>query len=184
MRAIDEVATSASEIMKFIREIAYASSQQNKNLVWTNPIGTKVVQRYPKFSDSSFYTEFHRVYWRDPRKDYKEKISSFKHCNAACPNFIHNLDAAHMYFTMMEAYKRYGIKDFGTAHDCYKVHAGHMEVFKPIINEQMVRLHQTDWLQKLYDEASEYLDLSDVRDIPPKGTLQLEDILNSEYFFH
>lgn len=184
LRAIQETATSASETMEWLRQIAYASAKQDKNLVWTHPTGVKIVQRYPKFSDSSFYTEFHRVYWRDPRKDSKEKISPFKHCNAIAPNFIHSLDAAHMYFTCAAAKRELGIQDFALAHDSYGVHAGNMEAFKPLITREFVNLHQTCWLTKLYEEASQYLDLSDVSPLPPKGSLNLNDVLKSEYLFH
>ena len=184
LRSIEETATSATETMAWLRSIAYASAKQNKNLVWTNPIGVKIIQRYPKFSDSSFYTEFHRVYWRDPRKDSKEKISAFKHCNAVAPNFIHSLDAAHMYRTCMAANKELGIKDFALAHDSYGVHAGNMEYFKPIINREFVNMHKTCQLTRFYNEVSEYIDLSDVDPVPPKGTLNLDDVLESEYLFH
>lgn len=181
--AIREVATSASDIMEWLRAVAKISAKENKNLVWTSPLQVKIVQRYPKFSESAIYTEFHRVYWRDARKDDKEEISPYKHCNGIAPNFIHSLDAAHMMMTMKAAHDELGVTDFCMVHDSYGVHAGYMERFHQIIREQFVELHRTNWLAHLAEEVSQYLD-TEIPEPPSVGTLDIEEVLNSPFLFH
>lgn len=181
--AIKETATAADDIMKFLVDVAKISAKENINLVWTCPIGVKIIQRYPNWADSSIATEFHRVYWRDPAKDTTQQISRFKQANAIAPNFIHNLDACHLYMTIMVAYETLGITDFCLAHDSYGVHAGYMEEFKPIINEQFVVLHRINWLEKFADDASKLFE-TEIPELPYVGTFDIEEVLKSPYFFN
>lgn len=182
-RAIGEIAASAIDIMSWLKDTAVLSAKKNMDLVYTSPLGSKVVQRYPKFSESSIQTEFHRLYWRDPRKDSSEVISAYKQSNAIPPNYIHHLDAAHMGKSMMRGYKEHGIVDYYSAHDCFGTHAGFMEVFQPIIVEEFVDLHRRDLLEEYRQELMVYL--GDIPPPPMKGTLDIEEMLNGQsYMFH
>lgn len=180
--AIGEIAHNAMAIMDYLRAVASRSADLNKDLIWTSPIGTKVIHRYPKFSESSITTEFHRVYWRDPRKDRDEVISKYKQTNAAPPNYVHHLDMAHMAMSLMRGHKELGIRDYYANHDCFGTHACYMEAFHPIIIEEFVNLHRVDRLAMFHEEVSEYL--GDLPPPPPKGTLDIEEVLKAKYIFH
>ena len=98
------------------------------------------------------------------------------------PNFIHSLDASHMMLTALHAH-RSGVT-FCAVHDCFWTHAGTVEQMNDICRRQFLRLHSSGLLENLSEQCSKLAVIEDrVPPIPPRGTLDIERITESLYFF-
>ena len=68
-------------------------------VVWTTPLGLPVVQPYRKEAKRQVLTALQTVYVRDPNQP--SEVSPSKQAAAFPPNFIHSLDATHMFLTAL-----------------------------------------------------------------------------------
>lgn len=180
--ALEEVVGSAGEIMSWMRRMAALCAKADKPVTWTSPMGIPVTQEYPNFAESSIQTVFHRMYWRDPfKRDKKRPMSVFKNANGMPPNYIHNIDACHMMLVVRKA-TALGITQFRMIHDSFAVHAGHMQAFKPLINEAFVEIHRQPLLGNLHADICKVVG-EDVEKPPQPGHLNIEDVLRSPHLF-
>lgn len=188
-KAIDEVVVKGKVAMTYLSKIAseYAKSQNctskplyERRMSWLTPDGFEVVH----FRDDK---EMHRVkttfegsvflsYYRTAGR------LNIKDMSLACPpNFVHALDATHLRMTVNKALD-IGITDFGMVHDSFGVHASEMSRFlgqcvKPAF-VQMYTEHDV-----IGEFAEMFADHAQQLPRPEKGSLDLQGILQSEFFF-
>jgi DNA-directed RNA polymerase len=81
-----------------------------------------------------------------------------------------------------------GIQAWAVVHDSFGTHAGNVESLNVILREAFVMQYQTDWLQRFRDElvpaalATGVHDF-DLPEVPAKGTLDIEQVRHSQFFF-
>lgn len=98
------------------------------------------------------------------------------------PNFVHSLDSTHMLLTALRC-RDAGIL-FAGVHDSYWTHACHVEDMGRLLRETFVELHSEPLLEQLRDQfEEEYPNLAPFPQLPKKGNLDLNQVLESEYFF-
>lgn len=95
------------------------------------------------------------------------------------PNFVHSMDAAHLCNTVL-AYDG----DFAAVHDTFAVHASGVDFLIEVTKATFAAQYD---VPNFFDIIDELL-LTKSRDTfkvpaPELGTLNIEDVLNSEYFF-
>jgi DNA-directed RNA polymerase len=93
------------------------------------------------------------------------------------PNFIHSQDAAHL---MLVASDWEG--SFGAVHDSFSTHACDVDALSDIVRDYFVRLYD---YENFYDEIKEAL-LTEPESFEaevPLGTLNVNDVYDSKYFF-
>jgi len=98
------------------------------------------------------------------------------------PNFVHSMDACHLMLTCQKA-TEYGITDFAFIHDDYGTHAANTETMHQAIREAFVELYTendplTDF--KIFNEDNAGIKLPEQ---PLRGTLNLGQVIDSDYFF-
>jgi len=76
-----------------------------------------------------------------------------------------------------------GIEDFSFIHDSYGCHAPMVSVMRTITQEEFVKLHSSNLLEDLKNQFEEYLGVK-LPDVPKTGTLDINQVFESEYFFH
>ncbi|XP_014259402.1 DNA-directed RNA polymerase, mitochondrial [Cimex lectularius] len=202
--SLREMFTSAREIQDWLTETAkYISQFCGQNVEYVTPLGLPVVQPYAKHKDkihlkkssSSNFQEYFPL-------DMFERPNVIKQRNAFPPNFIHSLDSCHMMLTSLFC-ERAGIT-FVSVHDCYWTHPKTLPQMNKICREQFVALHSQPILNNLSeymlqkfrclekDEMFEDPSLvnltqerlnSLLKQLPKKGDFDLNNVLNSEYFF-
>jgi DNA-directed RNA polymerase len=205
--AIDHVVVKGKQGMKWLSETAGAYSRAmnninhdsvyDKRMAWKTPDGFEVVHFREDEKRSQFDTYFEgKIRLRDTEAVHKRnekrtsivlwegngKLSPKDMALAIAPNFVHALDATHLRLTIVEALQ-HGIKDFAMIHDSFGTHARHMPQFvRDCIRPTFVRMYQEhDVLTEFYDA---FKDASPNIEPPPaKGTLDLEGVLRSEFFF-
>ncbi|GJQ79965.1 hypothetical protein Trydic_g9443 [Trypoxylus dichotomus] len=189
--------TSTREIQDWFTECArLISSVCGANVEWVTPLGLPIVQpyfRYKMTTSNGFYETFHM--------DKYSKPNVMKQKNAFPPNFIHSLDSSHMMLTSLHC-ERAGIT-FVSVHDCYWTHPSTVNIMNKICREQFVALHSEPILENLSIFLSEKYSYNTkdfncdgsvgdaakrklnkvLRQLPRTGDFNIEEVLDSIYFF-
>lgn len=106
-----------------------------------------------------------------------------KQRNAFAPNFVHSLDSTHMMLTSLHCEQK--DVSFASVHDCFWTHPATVDKMNRICREQFVTLYQKPILNNLRNHfLREYgLKDSDLKPLPEEGSLDINEVLKSEYFF-
>ena len=99
-------------------------------------------------------------------------MSKRKQALGASPNAIHSLDAAHLIMTVCRA-----PFDTTTIHDSFGCALSDMSELFRIVRETFVELYEHDPLTSLLNDIGGDINAVEI------GTLNVSDILNSEYAF-
>jgi len=178
-QAIGAVVIAAREYMDYLRMVSRRCSDKGLPVDWSTPAGFKAEQAYLKYKRRCVKTTLQRVWLRMDDPDWL--INSIRQERGMPPNFIHSLDAAHMYMTVDAAVKE-GITSFQMIHDSYATHACNMTKFSRIIREQFVLLHKQEPLKTFKAEVESQIG-EELPPIPATGTFNLDEVLTSPYFF-
>ena len=186
--SITDVVVKGKEVMQWLSKTAstYAKAMNKTGvtgyaarMTWVTPDGFEVSHYREETKKSQIRTSF----------DGTVQLVDFEGTGrldpsdmglAVAPNFVHSLDATHLRMTIIKALEL-GITDFGMVHDSFGVHASHMSRFlSEAVKPAFVELYQTDVLEEFADR---YRGVIPVEPVPSKGSLDLEGVLRSEFFF-
>ncbi|KAI3388460.1 hypothetical protein SNEBB_009641 [Seison nebaliae] len=196
-RSLREMFTSTRSIQNWLVSCAKDIVKlRNEPVKWITPLGLPVVQPY-------FIKRTERI---NSDNYLKDKFSSSsrpimrKQLNAFAPNFVHSLDSTHMMLTALSCGKE-NIR-FVSIHDSFWTHAIDIDQMGKICREEFLRLHSSDILEDLSkqfisnysfrqnefknsplmtEEMNRFNRL--IQQIPKKGQLNINDVLDSLYFF-
>lgn len=176
--SIDDVVIAARAAMKWLRKVSNILSKQNYPIVYVTPSGFKMFQSIMVPKIKRVKTQLLGTVELWMRVD-TNKIHAHKQANGVSPNFVHSLDASHLTMTVNAS----DFDSYAMIHDSYGTHACDTDELAWILREQFVRLYtENDVLQDLKDDLEERYNL-ELPDLPPKGSLILEDVRKSKYFF-
>jgi len=183
-KAIDTIVTSAKDGMVYLRAIANAYLTSGCILSWRTPLGFFAIQDYkkPRTKKISTYlgTKRIRINITD---DTKSTVDIRKGIMAFAPNFIHSLDASHLGLTVLECYKQ-GIRDFCMIHDSYGTSLHNVSVLTRVLREQFASMYQMhNVFEELKIEYERRTNKTCDIAIPAQGSLDLNCVLSSNYFF-
>lgn len=170
IQCMDWLKTSARLIMQTVRK------DDEPVITWISPSGFPAVQAY-------YEVEVHRINSRlhGPVKlrvlSETDTPDSSKHVTGFAPNFVHSLDAAHLHMTAALASER-GITSLAMIHDDYGTHAYHAEELFHLIRDRFVYMYETH--DPINDLKARYPYLTSP---PERGSLNIRDVLESDYFF-
>nr|MCS5594361.1 hypothetical protein [Porticoccaceae bacterium] len=184
-QAINEVITSAHDVMDYVKVLARLYANEGKMFEWKTPTGLLVRQTYNDQKKKQIVTHLSgtvvRLNYYTPIDDAVDKR---KAVSGSSPNLVHSLDASALTLTVDKCLKE-GITDFAMVHDSYGTHSPNMPLLNEKIREAFVEMYRdNDTLQNLYDSA--VMTLAEVKGIPlppQKGELDIEEVLKSDYFF-
>jgi len=164
----------------YLKSVANIYSENNKQLSWTTPSGFRVVHIYntsgsrrslAKLFNSKELQFFYRTNDVDPRA-VRQAIS---------PNYIHSLDAAHMFLTIYQLIDM-GFQFLSMIHDSYGCHAPLIGTLRDVIRKEFLIMHSENLLEKFREEVQS--NLGKMLPEPPQiGGLSLNEVLDSDYFF-
>lgn len=145
-------------------------------IAWDTPSGFPACQAY-------FETQEHRIRTR-LQGEVKIKVLSetdepslSKHASGLAPNFVHSMDAAHLHRTTEAAAQR-GITSLAMIHDDYGTHAADSQSLYEVIRREFVSMY--DHFDPIEDLCRRYPALPSP---PAKGSLDIREVLRSQYFF-
>lgn len=179
MDSIGATCSGAAKIMDWIRTCAGLIARSGRLVRWTSEIGCPIVQPYRNDREHRVATIRHCITLRVDDRRLPVKVD--KHINGSAPDFIHGVDAAHMFNT---GYECYSVEiDFAAVHDGYFGHAEHMGRIHRITVDEFVKLHRIPMLQKLHDEWRRIYPDIEFPPPPSVGNLDIEDAARSTYLF-
>ena len=198
-KAINKVSVKSMEAMSWLQSCASLVSKEVKNakgdvlrgrcpIIWTTTDGFVVCQEYFKLKDKRVNTMFCGSFnLRATYKDLTDEIDAKKMGSSISPNFVHSYDANHLRAVVRHSYRKYGIKDLALIHDSFGCHARFAGSLYKSVRETLIDIYKNnDVLQDFADIIHAQLhssQLKDFKEIPTKGTLDLDDIINSKYSF-
>lgn len=192
--AVTTVLASVTTGMTFFQKLAGALAHEGKHVKFDNPVGFPMSQKYTYWDVKKVRiflydreTQIRKRSQVSVRTHNNQHVDKRKSKNAIAPNVIHSLDSSHLLKTVLKA-KAKGIEDFFLIHDAFGTVAADVEKLYHSIRESFVDLYQDYCLyQDFYDQV--YKQLSDAGrsklqvTFPPKGNLDLQTVLDSEYCF-
>ncbi|XP_075209768.1 mitochondrial RNA polymerase [Lycorma delicatula] len=201
--SLRQMFTSTREIQDWFTECARLISQMcGQNVEYVTPLGLPVVQPYVRRKHNNSYSlsSLGRIGLLNGfTADMFERPNVMKQKNAFPPNFIHSLDSSHMMLTSLHCEQK-GIT-FVSVHDCFWTHPCTVHIMNKICREQFVALHSQPILENLSSfliQMYSYKNIDMEKDkmrsakirlnsilkkVPPKGKFELENVLDSIYFF-
>lgn len=186
--AIKRTAPGPASVMEFLRKIAAAYAHEYKPTTWATPLGMPVMLFVPEEEERRIRMFLHdRGIMR--RVEAKSSIALNRidksgAMNGIAPNFVHSMDACHLMMVLL-ACKDEGIKSVALVHDSFGCLPNDAPKFRDLIRRTFRELYeQNDVLEQIRNEALENIeDKKRIPKLPPKGTLDLALIEQSEYCF-
>lgn len=182
--AVTTTVVKAVEGMEWLKKIAGMIGKNGEAVAWTSPNGLPIQQN--KFVPNieicrmRFNGGFVRIYIPKENTDIDTRGQS----QAIAPNFIHSMDACHMQRVIMNQAEK-GNNNFFMIHDSFGTdieHAG--DLFKAIRTELINMYKGHNYLEEWLADV-EYLlpEEKEIPQMPTKGNLNLDDVVNSKYCF-
>ncbi|MGZ2448538.1 DNA-directed RNA polymerase [Rhizobium ruizarguesonis] len=188
VKAIKKTVVLAKEAMDWLQGIARLTNKANIGIEWTAPSGLPVRQFYEDYTIYQIDTEFMGKLYKPKLIDLRvePKLSKHEQVNGIAPNFVHSLDASCMLLTIV-ALGRRGVRAFFMIHDSFAVPAAQADLLWFETRRVFVELYTSnDVLQQFRAGVIEQLPEelhAKVEQVPAKGSLDLNEVLTSDYFF-
>ena len=164
-------------------------SKASAPLQWTTPDGFLVQQAKYKVSEQRIrtYLDGERTIRSNIYNETKE-LDARQNAQSLSPNYIHSMDACHMRLSINKALEVDREFSFAMIHDSFGVHASDMRLFlSECIKPAFVDMYKSaDTLEVFREQLMVNLDdevKEKMRPLPSLGSLVLEDVLESEFFF-
>ena len=182
--AMEWLRTAGSQYAQYRNKQDPASTADVKALRWTTPDGFTVIHKEVSSEEQEIETALDgriRLNLRLKFRHDTEKLDARSMGTAIAPNFVHSLDATQLRMSVLKGLAN-GVTDFAMIHDSFGTHAGKMTTFlEKCIKPAFIELYQDyDPLADLRASFPEDLELPP---LPSKGTLDLNAVQQSEFFF-
>lgn len=165
---------SAEYAMNWLRNVA-KDQPKGKRMEWRTPTGFLVQHDYQDHNEK-------RVRIRSCGMEYvvvrypNGGTKPIQMQNAIAPNFVHALDASHLTLTAL-AMKKEGCNMVGI-HDSFGTHAANVDILHRVTRETFSKMYESSNL------LGEFLwDVEAVGEAPMRGTLEIQCVMDSEFFF-
>jgi DNA-directed RNA polymerase len=184
-QAMNILLTIPNQGKQWLKSVCELACSSNKHLKWTTPCGFTVAHEYTPFErielniDSLTSTRRKYVFAMYKRNE----VDKLRAMNGISPNTIHSLDASHMYRTINAGARECNMSSFSFIHDSYGVYATEVDDLRRLTKREFVSLHASNPLQAMKEELEEYLGI-ELPPVPPVGELDINQVMESEYFFH
>merc|ERR1712118_45737 len=180
LASIDEVFAEAMRIKKWFDHVSSVMSANGLGVMWMSPAGVPCRQPYKKHGMHTLQTSLQTI---SLARTKDMPVHKMRQRMGFPPNFIHSMDAAHMFRTA-ERCSEEGLT-FAAVHDSFWTHAADVSVMNTIIREEFEGLHGRPILEDLHEDLQLILgaNASDINDLPPCGDYNLSDIHRSKYAF-
>ena len=145
-------------------------------------MGLLIHQAYQKTKKREIKTELFGKHIKTIFTTEDDGIDKQRQLNGICPNFIHSLDASCLMLWLLKC-KEVGINSFMSVHDCYGVLASDTEKSAKLLREAFVEIYKRPILNDLETDLSENIE-EELPTQPSQGNLNIDDVLDSDYFFN
>lgn len=189
--ALETTVVAAVGAMAWLQKAAGALAAQGMPATWTTPVGFPVWQEYKvkatKRVDTVICGSIRMTMTVElTEKTEENELDRHKQVSAISPNFVHSMDASHLMMTVLAAAEQ-GVQHFVMIHDSFGTCPGNAGAMFRVVRETMVKTYtENDVILGFYEGFAADLTEKNAEKIPalpPKGELNLEEILESRYCF-
>ena len=188
-QAIRRVVVGAVEVMGVLQQWAKVAASEALPVSWVTPAGVLIIQRYPKCDVKILQL---RASGKRIKISVREEVDSNeldprRMGLAIAPNFVHSCDAAFLQLTISDMADQ-GVDAYAMIHDSFGTHACNSALLAATLRNVFVKMYsEHDVLQEFRDAIARNLFdpnlVATLADIPAKGTLDLDLVRESEFFF-
>ncbi|WP_419810781.1 DNA-directed RNA polymerase [Bacterioplanoides sp.] len=186
---IGHVVRAAREAMTYIRAVLKPLAQANIPAKWRTPSGWQCYQQYNKTTAKRVHTFLEGKMIMFNLSVEQDEIDVRKSGSATAANFVHSMDASALAMTVLSANDN-GITDLLMIHDSYGCHASKMGGeygLASLLRKEFVKMYsENDVLKDLrslvIDEIGPDV-ITELPDLPLRGSFDLTAVENSPYFF-
>lgn len=165
---------AAASAMHWLMDIA-GQQPNGKRMTWKTPTGFIVQHDYQDYIEKRIDINSCGVSCTIVR-DWSDGTLPHAMRNAISPNFVHALDSSHL--TMVANAMQADGLDMVAIHDSFGTHPSDVDAMHVHIREQFVHMYSRPNL------LAEFLwEVGGVGETPARGTLNLQDVLDSEFMF-
>ncbi|PGH07026.1 DNA-directed RNA polymerase, mitochondrial [Blastomyces parvus] len=133
---------------KMAKNIKDPKSHFKSTVVWTTPLKLPVAQPYRDAASIKVYSDLQQLSIRNPQAS--DIVNKRKQLQAFPPNFVHSLDATHMFLSAVKC-DELGLS-FSAVHDSFWTHAADIDTMNRVLRDAFVRMHSEDIVQRLASE--------------------------------
>lgn len=181
-QGIAKVVVAAVGAMDWLQKVAQMVGKEGLPINWTSPTGFPVLQAYYVERRIQVATQlFGRT--RISLAEETDRIDVKRQQNGISPNFVHSLDAAALMYCVNAAHD-FGVDSFAMVHDSYATVAADTEAMAICLRHAFLGVYATDVLKGFAEEVKEVLgEGKELPSLPPRGDLDLNQVLESRFFF-
>lgn len=173
-KAIEDTVPAAANAMRWLKQVV-REHPRDKPIEFTTPHGLVVHHDYPDSEQTRVRVRSCGIEYVVMHNDLNTSKST-RMQNAISPNFVHALDACHLAKTALRM-KNLGL-DMAVIHDSFGTHAADVDLMHGCIREAFVEMYaDTDQLKAFAEEVGTNVTYLG------QGTLDINEVLESEFFF-
>lgn len=198
--AVSDRLPAAMALMKWIKDCARLAARENQPLFWTTPSGFVVRHFYGKMQARKIKTRINGEVFTVLHEHPTKTMDIEAQLRGISPNFIHSMDAAANTIALVKCQEA-GITSVTSIHDAFGSLAADMGEICDIVREAFVEVHThpvlMEFRERCHDVLAghiEFREQASVADaahraerllppVPPMGSLDLNEVLFSTYFF-
>lgn len=173
-KAIEQVVPAAAEAMRWLRGVVQ-ECPRDQPMQFKTPTGFLVNHDYREVQESRIKLLSCGVQYVVAYSD-KDTVKTSRMKNAMAPNFVHALDASHLMGTV-ELAQQEGLS-IVTIHDSFGTHPGDVDTLLRITKEAFITMYSK---HNVFEDLVN--DLGVERTLPTQGSLNLNEIKDSQFFF-
>lgn len=182
--SMGDTVIAAREAMSWLKKSAGCLAKEQTPIHWQTPAGFLVMQAYPEVEHQRVKTKFGDSIMKLSLRHETDILSRRRQSQAIAPNFVHSMDASHMFLTVDLALDN-GVQTFAMIHDSFGTHACDTQMLAACIRESFVAMYEdNDVLQQFADQVTPILsEGNSLPDLPARGDLDLSGVRDSTFFF-
>lgn len=187
--AISGVVVAARTGMDFLKKSARVAAAADLSTSWTAPNGLPVTQPYVEEIGERVEVHYAGQRVRLTVVSDGKKIVANEQALGVAPNYVHSLDAAHMMATVLLGAEN-GLSSWCMVHDSFGTHACDVGLLNVVLRETFITQYTGNLLAdfraglvRQLEETGHEKSIADVPPVPPMGSLDLDAVRSSDYFF-
>lgn len=183
--AIGRVVVAAVNAMGWLQEVAKLAASDSLPVSWVSPVGLPVLQEYRRYKGRPLRVHISGKQCKLFVAETGTELDRRKQALGIAPNFVHSCDASHMMLTTLYL-KANGIDHIAMVHDSYAVHACDVPTLNTALRKAFIDMYKEPVLERFKEDVAAQLPVDVAHKLPPlpeTGDLDLEQVMQSDYFF-
>ena len=181
-QSISEIVVSAVQVMEWLCVVAGKVAAEGHPVSWTAPTGFPVLQEYYQQTSKRVITTTVHGRMKLSLRESTGVVDRRRQANGVSPNLVHSLDAAALVFCV-DGCMSAGIRHFAMIHDSYGTLAADTEAMTVCLREAFIGTYSTDVLEAFRREVQPLCLNEELPPPPDKGSLDLDLVRQSRFFF-